>query len=71
MSVGWMMITSLLLLASFFLCCETIMSLVSLKVFFYKFSFFLQLHTVMKELLLEVVVMFYVDFVSHFHYLVH
>jgi len=47
------------------------MSLVSLKVFFYKFSFFLQLHTVMKELLLEVVVMFYVDFVSHFHYLVH
>ena len=46
------------------------MSLVSLRVFF-KFYFFFQLHIVMKELLLEVVVIFYVDFVSHIHYLVH
>jgi hypothetical protein len=45
-----------------------IMGLVSLRVFF---LLLLQLYSAMKDLRLEVVAMFYVDFVSHIHYLVH
>jgi len=58
----------LLLLASFFLSRETLMSLVSLRVLSFLFS---SSCTLMKALLLNVVVMFYVDFVSHIHYLFH